>query len=168
MNKCKSFKPEIRKDSKVLILGSMPGVKSLEQKEYYAHPYNRFWMVMGILCKKENLHKLPYEEKIQTLLNSGFALWDVIKECQREGSLDSNIKNEAENDIESLLEKNTNIKVICLNGNKAFLAFKKHFAKLLNDTNLIIYKMPSTSPANAKYGIKELVCEWEKVLEVFK
>ena len=159
MHNCKSFKPSININSKVLILGSMPGVKSLEEQEYYAHPQNRFWKVMAQICNVQNLQYLDYPKKLEILLDNNIALWDTIKTCNRNGSLDSDIQNETPNNIKSLLKKFPNIKVICLNGNKAYSAFKKYFPDLFEKYNC--YKMPSTSPANAKYTLEKLIQEWD-------
>lgn len=160
MNKCLSFQPQINEQSRILILGSMPGVKSLEEQQYYAHPQNRFWKIIGLLTDNKGLEKTDYKNKIEVILNNNFALWDVIKQCSREGSLDSAIQNETPNNIQKLLEKFPNIKIICLNGNKAYSAFKKYFPELLTNPRLKIYKMPSTSPANARFQIPELIKEW--------
>lgn len=159
MSKCKSFLPSINEDSKILILGSMPGVKSLEEQQYYAHPQNRFWKVMGALCGVQNLIDYPYEQKLETLLKNNIALWDTIKSCKREGSLDSNIINETPNAIRKLLKIYPNIKIICLNGNKSYSAFKKYFPDLLE--TYTCYKMPSTSPANARYNLEKLISDWQ-------
>lgn len=161
MADCKSFSPKINSNCKVLILGSMPGIKSLEAQEYYAHPQNRFWKVLGVICNCENLHNLKYDEKIEILLANGFALWDTIKFCKREGSLDSAIIEEKPNDIRGLLKKYPDIKTVCLNGNKSFDTFKKNFPDLIMKYNCI--KMPSTSPANAKFRIDNLISEWKKI-----
>ena len=99
MNNCKSFKPSIDNNSRILILGSMPGVKSLEEQQYYAHPQNRFWKVMSTICNEQQLPKFDYKTRLKILLNSNIALWDTIKSCKREGSLDSDIQNEKPNDI---------------------------------------------------------------------
>src|SRR5574344_1923944 len=159
MTNCESFYPIIDNNSKVLILGSMPGIKSLNEQQYYAHPQNRFWKLMGQFCSCSNLQNLDYDKKVQILLNNNFALWDVIKFCNRAGSLDSNIENEVPNDIKTLLDKYKNIHVICLNGNKSYSAFKKHFPKILEKYKC--YKMPSTSPANARYSLEKLYNEWQ-------
>lgn len=163
---CKSFLPSIDEKSEILILGSMPGVKSLEEQQYYAHPQNRFWKLMGKICNANNLPELSYQKKLQILLKNKIALWDVIKSCNRNGSLDSNIKNEIPNDISELLTQFPNIKIICLNGNKSFSAFKKHFPKLIEKYNC--HKMLSTSPANARYKLEELYKEWSKVINLVK
>ena len=158
MNNCKSFKPSIDNNSKILILGSMPGIKSLEEQQYYAHPQNRFWKVMGVICDIPNLDEQDYDIKLKTLLNNNIALWDTIKTCERLGSLDSDIQNETPNDINGLLKKYSNIRTICLNGNKSYSAFKKYFPDLLEKYNC--KKMPSTSPANARYSLDKLIEEW--------
>lgn len=162
MNNCRSFKPSIDNNSKILILGSMPGVKSLEEQQYYAHPQNRFWKVVGAICGEPNLPEVDYGTKLKTLLDNKIALWDTIKSCKRNGSLDSNIQNETPNDIRKLLKKYPNIQTICLNGNKSYSAFKKYFPDLLEKYSC--YKMPSTSPANARYSLDVLVKEWFDII----
>ncbi len=161
MNKCKSFEPSINSNSKILILGSMPGIKSLEEQQYYAHPQNRFWNVMGHICHEPLMPQFNYSEKLITLLNNNIALWDTIKSCKRIGSLDTNIKNENPNDIKNLLKNYPNIKTIILNGSKSFTAFKKYFPDL--SEKYPCYKMPSTSPANARYNLDRLIKEWELI-----
>ena len=163
MSECKSFKPSIDKQSKILILGSMPGVRSLEEQQYYAHRQNRFWRLMGIFCNVENLQDINYQEKLQILLKSKIALWDVIQSCNRDGSLDSNIQNEVPNNLQELLRQYPNIKGIILNGSKAYSAFKKYFPKLLMQYQCC--KLPSTSPANAKYKLENLYQEWKTVFD---
>jgi len=163
MNNCKSFAPSINNNSKILILGSMPGVKSLNAQQYYAHPQNRFWKVLAEICNQPDLPSLNYNKKLNVLLNKNIALWDTIKSCNRQGSLDSDIHNEIPNNISALLLKYPNIKIICLNGNKSFFAFKKYFPDLLKKYNC--YKMPSTSPANARYRLDDLIDEWKVIVD---
>ncbi|MDY6310298.1 MAG: DNA-deoxyinosine glycosylase [Cyanobacteriota bacterium] len=162
MNECKSFLPNADNNSKILILGSMPGVKSLSEQQYYAHPQNRFWKIMAKFCSCENLTALSYPQKLKTLLQNHIALWDVIESCQRPGSLDSDIQNETPNDIGRLLKKYPNIKTICLNGNKSYSSFKKYFPNLLNSYQC--FKLPSTSPANARYRFDDLYKVWYEAL----
>ena len=161
---CKSFLPNIDDKSEILILGSMPGIKSLEEQQYYAHPQNRFWKLIGMFCNIDNLPELNYQDKLQILLKNKIALWDVIQSCNRDGSLDSNIQNELPNDIPELLKRFPKIKVICLNGNKSYSAFKKYFPKLLEKYKC--YKLPSTSPANARYKLDNLYNEWSATLSI--
>lgn len=165
MNKkqlCQSFLPNIDEKSEILILGSMPGVKSLDEQQYYAHPQNRFWKLMGKFCNTDNLSDLDYKDKLQILLNNKIALWDVIQSCNRDGSLDSNIQNEVPNNIPELLKQYPSIKVICLNGNKSYSSFKKYFPELLKQYKC--YKLPSTSPANAKFSLEKLYTEWKNFI----
>ncbi|WP_407404256.1 DNA-deoxyinosine glycosylase [Chryseobacterium sp.] len=136
-----SFNPIIDEQSKILILGSVPGVKSLEQQEYYAHPQNKFWTIIFELLDAE--FTLNYDLKLNILKQNKIALWDVIDSCERKGSLDSEIKNEEINDIKSLLEMHPNIKAIFCNGGKSY----KELVKILGKNYLIpIFLLPSTSP----------------------
>ncbi len=162
MRKCKSFLPSIDENSKILVLGSMPGIKSLDEQQYYAHPQNRFWELMGMICDYNNLPSQEYTNKLQILLSNKIALWDVIQSCNRDGSLDSNIQNEKPNNIHKLLNQFKNIEIICLNGNKSYSAFKKYFPKLLEKYKC--YKLPSTSPANARYRLEDLYKKWNNVI----
>ena len=166
MANCKSFKPSINNNSKILVLGSMPGIKSLNESQYYAHPQNRFWKVMGYICNEPKLYEFYYEQKLKILLDNNIALWDVIKSCKREGSLDSDIQNEKPNDIKGLLKKYPNIKIICLNGNKSYSLFKKYFPDI--NEKYRCYKMPSTSPANAKYNLDKLIKEYNIIRTLIK
>ena len=156
---CESFLPSIDAKSEILILGSMPGVKSLEEQQYYAHQNNRFWKLTGMFCNTQNLQEMNYQDKLKVLLKNKIALWDVIESCSREGSLDSDIKNETPNNILNLLKRYPNIKGIILNGSKAYSALKKYFPELLKQYQC--YKLPSTSPANAKYKLENLYEEWQ-------
>ena len=118
---CIGLRPNIDKDCRALILGSMPGVKSLEAQQYYAHPQNRFWPMMAHLLGEE----LPsaYEEKLAMLLRHHIALWDSIGSCEREGSLDSAIRDEQGNDFAALLQEYPGIRAIYFNGGKSAQAF---------------------------------------------
>lgn len=156
----KSFKPIINEASEVLILGSMPSIKSLEQQEYYAHPQNRFWKVMAELCGYPDLHKSEFKIKTDILLKNHIALWDVVKTCNRNGSLDSAIENVKPNDIKTLLKKYPEIKKIYCNGTASYTMFNRYF----KDINLPVTKLPSTSPANAKYKLETLLEAWTQVI----
>ena len=117
---------------------------------------------MASICNKPKLHEFYYDLKLKTLLKNNIALWNTIKSCKRDGSLDSDIQNETPNDIRKLLKKYPNIKTICLNGNKSYSAFKKYFPDLLD--KYTCYKMPSTSPANARYNLNTLIKEWSIIV----
>lgn len=162
MSECKSFAPLVDSECRVLILGSMPGVKSLSMQEYYAHSQNRFWKLLAQLLGEP----LPtnYVEKCAMLLRHHIALWDTLGYCEREGSLDSDIKNEQPNAICELLVDNPNIKAVFCNGGKAQAAFKRYFAKKL-PRQLNIYYFHSTSPANARMRLENLAQEWQAILQ---
>lgn len=162
MTLCKSFAPVADEHSKILILGSMPGKKSLEMQQYYAYPQNRFWKLVAYLLK--SAAPVDYAEKIALLKRSNIALWDVLAYCEREGSLDSDIKNEVPNDIAGLLQVYPQIKAVFCNGGKAGTAFKKYFAQKL-PKDLPVYYLHSTSPANARMRLEDLAEEWQVILK---
>ena len=155
MNRSKSFLPIINKDTKILILGSLPGKKSLELREYYGHPRNRLWEILAHI----NNNQIPqsYERKKEFLFKYNIGLWDVAHSAYREGSLDSNIKKERPNDIESLLESHESIRVIGFNGKKAEKMFYKFFKE---KTRLSYIPLPSTSPANMAINFEEMCNRW--------
>lgn len=142
MNRISSFPPIVSKDSKILILGSVPGIKSLEMQEYYAHPQNKFWRILFELFQED--FTADYAEKIELLKKNKIAVWDVIDSCERKGSLDTEIKNEAHQDILQLLRDFPSIKVIFCNGQKSFKTLRKI---LPDDLKIPILVLPSTSPA---------------------
>ncbi len=142
MNRISSFPPIIFKDSKILILGSVPGIKSLEMQEYYAHPQNKFWKILFEIYQED--FTFNYSEKLNFLQRNHIAVWDVIDSCERKGSLDTEIRNENHHNILKLLEDYPNIKVIFCNGQKSF----KTLGKILpQDFQIPIFVLPSTSPA---------------------
>ncbi|WP_422486599.1 DNA-deoxyinosine glycosylase [Gudongella sp. DL1XJH-153] len=143
MKELQSFKPIIDKKSRILILGSMPGKMSLEKDEYYGNPRNHFWKIMFELFERPM--EEDYKNKVEFILNHNIALWDVIENCEREGSLDSNIKNEKANDIINLLENYPNIGSVVFNGAKAFQTYKKLIG-FDPKPSLDYIKLPSTSP----------------------
>lgn len=142
MNRISSFPPIVSKDSKVLILGSVPGIKSLQMQEYYAHPQNKFWRILFALFQED--FTADYAEKIELLKKNKIAVWDVIDSCERKGSLDTEIKNEAHHDILQLLRDFPCIKVIFCNGQKSFKTLRKIIP---DDLKIPILVLPSTSPA---------------------
>ncbi len=144
--------------SVILILGSFPSVKSRENNFYYSHPQNRFWQ---ILSKLTNASQLPtsINEKTQLLIKNKIALWDVVKSCNIKGSSDSSIKNVNVNDLLTLLN-NTNIIKIFANGNTAYNLYMKYCSKNINTE---IFKLPSTSSANATYSLNKLIEEWSVI-----
>jgi hypoxanthine-DNA glycosylase len=161
-NRISSFPPLIDSQSEILILGSIPGVKSLEMQQYYAHPQNKFWKIIFELFN-ENFTE-DYMERITILKKHHIALWDVIDSCERKGSLDSEIKNEEANQIAELVEQHPNIKAIFCNGGKSFKNLQKVLGK---NYKLPIILLPSTSPLHTISFEKKLE-EWVKILELLK
>ena len=148
------FDPVWDRESKILILGSFPSVKSREQMFFYGHPSNRFWTVVSTLLGIET--PVTTEEKRAMLLNNHIALWDVIASCDIYGSSDSSIKNAVPNDIGFII-KNSKIERIFTNGATADKLYKKY---ILPATGIEAMRLPSTSPANAAKSVDELVKEW--------
>jgi hypoxanthine-DNA glycosylase len=158
-NRISSFPPFIDDASKILILGSIPGVKSLEKQQYYAHPQNKFWRIIFELFKEEFTEDYP--ERISVLMKHHIAVWDVIDSCERKGSLDSEIRNEEANQISELLEKHPNIEAIFCNGGKSYKNLQKILGK---DFRIPIFLMPSTSPLHTISYERKLE-DWQKILE---
>jgi len=160
-----SFEPIVGPNPKILILGSMPSVKSLEAVEYYGHPRNQFWPLMGQILgadiPREHL-KWPYKKKLTWIQSNGVSIWDVLKSCEREGSLDSDIRNEVPNDIVLFLNEHPSIKLIVFNGGKAESAFKKFFKDIYASGLYEIVKMPSTSPAYT-LGFEKKLDQWLQI-----
>lgn len=157
------FPPIVKSNAKILILGSMPGIKSLQENQYYAHPRNAFWPIM---CKLLNsADDIDYKKKKQLILNNKIALWDVLKGCHREGSLDSNIDHSTSeaNDFESFLKKNNKIESIFFNGAEAEKLFKKFVIKNITNKQLEYFKLPSTSPAHAAMSFENKLFNWEVI-----
>jgi hypoxanthine-DNA glycosylase len=150
-----SFPPIVDSQSRVLILGTMPGEESLRQQQYYAHKQNLFWKILS-----QVLHEpftLDYEERKQMLLRHHIALWDTCQSCVRKGSLDSDIKDVVPNTIDVLIKKYTNIKTIAFNGKKAEALYNKYFGHLEHINYL---PLPSTSPANASISMDRKLAAW--------
>lgn len=150
------FGPLIDYESKVLILGSMPGEVSLNEQQYYAHPRNSFWKIVFTLFKEH--YTDDYEKKKALLRKHHIALWDVIKQCEREGSLDTAIKAEEPNDFGWLFKTYPNIQAVLFNGVKAHDVFDKKVG--FKQEEITFYKLGSTSPARAVSFEKKLA-EWQ-------
>jgi len=151
-----SFKPIIDENSKVLILGSIPGPESLKKQQYYANPNNQFWRIIYTVFDEEAMAP-EYEEKVLFLLDHQIALWDVFHSADRNGAMDADIKSEVLNDVPGLIQIYSGIKCILLAGRKAETSFRKHFAGLNAD---VVY-VPSTSPAYAKMKLDAKIEAWK-------
>lgn len=155
-----NFDPVFDQESRILILGSFPSVKSREQKFFYGHPQNRFWKVLAAVLET----KLPetIEEKKAMLLANHVALWDVIASCSIQGSSDTSIRDVVVNDFSVILEKSP-IKRIYVNGGKAYQLYKKY---ALKETGIEAIQLPSTSPANAAWSLERLIQAWKDIIEI--
>ena len=154
------FPPLFDSNSKILILGSFPSVKSREQMFFYGHPQNRFWKVMSKVFEADELNTI--EQKKDFLYFHGIALWDVIASCEITGSSDSSIRNVISNDI-SVILKTAHINQIFVNGKTADKYFKKFISKQIDREAVCL---PSTSPANAAWSLDRLVDSW-KIIRSF-
>jgi len=158
-----SFPPIVDKKSSILILGSMPGKKSLEMNEYYAHKQNSFWRILFSVFETE--YSDCYKEKILLLKIHGIALWDTLYACERKGSSDASIVKEVPNDFGSFFEQYPKIRYVFFNGKGACHFFCKHF-KPYNRLNYLT--LPSTSPAHARLSFAEKLKQWSVVKEILK
>ncbi len=149
------FKPIYDENSKILILGTIPSVKSRENNFYYGHPQNRFWKtiagIFGTNLPEDN------KKKIELLKNNGIALTDVLQSCLIEGSSDAAIKNGIPRNLDMIMKK-SKINAIFCNGSKAHELYMKHNR---DKYNLQVFCLPSTSPANAKYRLHALIEQWK-------
>jgi hypoxanthine-DNA glycosylase len=161
VNRLRSFPPVADAQATRLILGSMPGKESLRQQQYYAHPHNAFWKIMGELC---GAHPgLPYPQRLQALKAAHIALWDVLHTCEREGSLDSDIEAEEANDFASFFARHPRITQVYFNGAKAEQSFRKFVLGKQALPPLELVRLPSTSPAHAGMRYEEKLKAWQVV-----
>ena len=147
--------------ARVLVLGSMPGAESLRQGRYYAHPQNAFWWIMGELFGAGP--ELAYAERARRLCSAQVAVWDVLRSCERPGSLDAAIRAEEPNDLAGLLTRQPNLRAIWFNGQKAARAFERHLAAPLARAGLWsrpVRVLPSTSPAHANLSRAQKLAAW--------
>ncbi len=151
------FKPIVFKDTQILILGSFPSIQSFEKNFYYAHPRNQFWKILEAVTGYPVNNR---DQKIWLLKECKLGLWDMIKGCSRENSLDSSLENEEVNDINALLEEYPTIIKLAFTGKKAEALFKTHFSHLDIET---VY-LPSPSAAYAKMSFKEKAIAYKKLL----
>jgi double-stranded uracil-DNA glycosylase len=160
-----SFPPVSSGAARVLILGTMPGRVSLRERQYYAHPQNAFWRIIGAILGFDPA--LPYHERVAAVQSAGIAIWDVLKACAREGSLDSAIDaaSVVPNDFAAFLAEHPEIRRICFNGATAEALYMKHVRpRLGNDAHLEYLRLPSTSPANASWSFAEKARAWQAII----
>ena len=161
-----SFEPVIGHQPRVIILGSMPGVASLEAVQYYAHPRNAFWSIMAGLFAIEQ--QASYSRRIQQISELPLILWDTLQSCHRPGSLDSNIDagSVRANDFPQLLQRFPEIRAIVFNGATSEKYFKRLVIPQLDSHESIeLLRMPSTSPANAGMSFEQKLESWRRILD---
>lgn len=159
-----SFNCITNHDTRILILGSMPGQASLDQAEYYAHPRNSFWLIMEKLISANR--DVPYQQRLSILLHHHIALWDVVHRCQRQGSLDAAINDHSiiANDIQSLLIQSPKIEHVFFNGQKAAALFNKIIRPTIKQ-QLQYTTLPSTSPAHASMTADQKLAAWSCIMD---
>ena len=164
MPQIQSFPPIENPTAKILILGSMPGKESLRAGQYYAHPRNAFWAIMGDLLG--TAPTLSYEARTKMLKSANIALWDVLASCTRHSSMDADIDADSIslNDFTSFFLKHPGITDIFFNGGMAEKCFHKHVQPLLEHRPLRYQRLPSTSPANASMSYAQKLKAWEAIL----
>jgi hypoxanthine-DNA glycosylase len=163
----KSFESISTPDCTAIILGTMPGVQSLTQNQYYGHPDNVFWdiiiRIFSPSLTEDEIENLSYNDKTKLLIENKIALWDVLQYCDRKGSLDSSIKNEIKNDFVNFFGKHKHIRTIFFNGQKAEKFFIGCFKDLIERHGLTKIILPSTSPSHSMNTFKKLK-EWRIAL----
>ncbi|OIR08962.1 uracil DNA glycosylase superfamily protein [mine drainage metagenome] len=162
MSPIRSFEPVSSADARILILGSMPGRRSLEENQYYAHPSNVFWKIMGELVGA--YPGMPYQERLAILRTAGIALWDVLDSCVRETSMDSDIRQESANDFSSFFARHPQIIQVFFNGSKAEQCFRKFVQDKQALPPLKLQRLPSTSPAHAGLRYADKLQAWRAVI----
>lgn len=154
-----SFEPISNAETTILILGTIPGDKSLELNEYYGHSGNRFWKIISTITENELPH--TYSGKKALLLKFKIGVWDVAHNANRKGSLDKAIKNEVPNDLDNFISDHKNLKVIAFNGTKAHSLFDKYFDR---KNGMRYISLPSTSPANTRINFYSICILWRQIL----
>ncbi len=167
MARVTGFEPVADQRARILILGSMPGVASLQAGQYYGLPRNAFWPIMGRLFGAGP--ELPYEQRLQVLKDQRIALWDVLAQCNRPGSLDSAIdmKTARPNDFRSLFRRHRSIRQVFFNGAKAAELYRRHVLPEieLEAPYLTYTRLPSTSPAMASLSFEQKLEAWSALAE---
>ncbi|MBI0583524.1 MAG: DNA-deoxyinosine glycosylase [Methanomassiliicoccus sp.] len=161
MPSVRSLPPVVDDGTRALVLGSMPGRRSLEEGRYYANPQNQFWKIVHHLYGREPAPS--YRERLEFILERGIGLWDVLQECSRVGSLDSSIKGAIPNDLGAFLIRYPRVRWVFFNGAKARSAFDVRSVDPVRRSSLAFTLLPSTSSANAHMRLDEKILRWQEV-----
>ena len=156
--------PLVSADTRLLVLGSFPGAASLAAQQYYGHPYNQFWRILQAIYASgaNTICASSYEMRSAWMLSHGVGLWDVYASCERQGSLDSQIRNPVVNDFAALRQRCPRLQAVAHNGATSF----RHTARL-EHLGLPTVRLPSTSPANASWSFERKLAAWRDVFEQF-
>ena len=165
MTRVRSFPAVADENATRLILGSMPGVASLRAGQYYAHPRNLFWRILGDILGFDP--GMPYAEKVLALATSGIALWDVLESCARAGSLDADIERGSiiPNDFATFFACHPQIRLVVFNGATAERCYRRLVLPLLPAGSLMYERLPSTSPAHAAISYADKLAVWRVVAD---
>lgn len=155
-----SFPPAVNAQTRILVVGSMPGEASLKAREYYAYKYNQFWRIIFEIFAQGRV-PADYADKLSTLLANGVGLWDALAACERPGSLDGNISRPHPNDFPALFQKFPHIHTLLFNGQAA----RAHFKRAFGDGGKNCLTLPSTSPAHASRSYAEKLRLWRKAFQ---
>jgi len=156
-----AFPPLVNSDSRILLLGTMPGEESLRKQQYYGHKQNHFWKIIYSIFNTP--FSDDYEERKALILSKGIALWDVLESCEGCGSLDSSIKNEQPNDFECFYKKYPQIKHVIFTSKKASGFYKKYVGL---DAEKTYITLPSPSPAHARMTLQQKTEKWKILLDI--
>lgn len=151
--------PVVDAHARLLILGSFPGVASLSEERYYAHPRNAFWTILGRLLG-EPLAQVPYAQRLRRMTGRGIALWDAVGACRRRGSLDADIRDARTNDLVGWLSAHPGIRAVAFNG-----ATAARIEPAIRDRVAVTYRMPSTSPAHAALSLEQKYLRWRILVD---
>ncbi|MPS30616.1 MAG: DNA-deoxyinosine glycosylase [Alcaligenaceae bacterium] len=150
------FPPVLAADAEVLVLGSFPGVASLNMGQYYAHPRNQFWRLLGACLEVEALHQMPYEERLRVAIRHRVGIWDVVASCRRQGSLDAAVTAAEVNPLAAYLREHApRLECIGFNGG---LSWK--LGHHLADYGYRVFRLASSSPAAAMYSFEQKLEQW--------
>ena len=151
--------PELDAGTRLVVLGSFPGVASLTAQQYYGHPRNQFWPLLSALWQTD-LTQSPYEVRLAAARARGLGLWDVYASCRREGSLDSAIEAPQLIDLGELKRRAPNLRAVAHNGGESARAMRHTLA-----LGVAVHRLPSTSPANASWAFDRKLAAWRAVFE---
>jgi hypoxanthine-DNA glycosylase len=161
MTRLVGLPPVIGSRTRLLVLGSFPGLASLREQRYYGHPQNQFWKILSALWSVD-LVGMEYPVRLAEVRSRGLGIWDVYAACEREGSLDTSIRNAELNDFGHVLRECPRLVVIAHNGGESF----RH-AKHMQALGLPVHRLPSTSPANAGWSFDRKLAAWGEVFRLY-